>query len=784
MLKSYFKIAFRTLFQNKTYAFINVSGLALGLAASIVIFLIVQNELSYDRYHKKADRTYRITVHGLDFNPSVSFAVAPRFRTDFPEVENVSQYLYQEKGLVQVGHDRYNEEGFAFADDQFAQIFDFNWLRGNSKLALKEPNSVVLTETMAKKYFGTIDALGKSIKLNNAHELAVTGVIKDLPSNTHLIFTFLVSWETIRKRELTNTEFWDIGGGNLYVTLPDQVSEKNVAYRLNAFIQKNWGEEIAKGCYLILQPITEIHFEQHYLNQVSMPRSRESVYGLAWVGLFIVLTACINFVNLAITQSLKRAKEVGIRKALGAYRKQLVTQVLTETTLLVWFSIALALTFVCGFLPHTKSLLNIRIEPSHLFNPEVLIVITCIAVVTILIAGLYPALVQSGFKPIKALKSGSTDYSGGNSRFGKGLVVIQFAITQLLIVATIIIGKQIDFFVNQDIGFDKEAIVTFPTGNKSDVMYKRLSDISGVVGISLASGSPAGVANAGPFSSPESGMHEIDVTEIKSVDEKYMPLFKLTLLAGEPITKTNPKDTIYQIVANQTLVERIGIQEPLKAIGKKILIGNTAFFIKGVVKDFQSESKHKKIRSCFMIYDPQRFWNTSVKVNSRTIKTTLSSIGKVWTELNPESLFSYEFVDQRIAQMYMQEEKMFNAVTIFSGIAILIGCLGLYGLVSMMAVQRTKEIGIRKVLGATIWGIVLLFFNRFIWLILAAFVISAPLAWFAMNKWLEEFAYHITIGPAIFLVSILVMVMLAAMTISYQSIKAALVNPVDSLKTE
>jgi hypothetical protein len=784
MLKNYFTIALRALRQNKTYAFINVSGLALGLGASMTIFLIVQNELSYDRYHHNAERTYRVTVHGLDFNPSVSFVVAPHFRNDFPEAENVSQYVYQGKGLLQVGKDRFNEEGVAFADGQFPAIFDFTWLRGNPKLALTAPKSVVLTASMAKKYFGTIDAIGKSLKLDNSFDLNVTGVIEDLPSNTHLIFSMLVSWETIRKREFRDVGFWDIGGGYLYVTLPNHVAAENVTSRFDAFIRKNWGNEIANGCYLILQPVTEIHFEQHYLNQVSMPRSRESVYGLAWVGLFIVLTACINFVNLAITQSLKRVKEVGIRKALGAYRRQLIVQVMTETTLLVSISIALALLIVYGFLPYAKPLLNIRIEAADLIKPEVLLVTGGIALATILIAGLYPALVQSGFHPINALKSGSTDYSGDHSKFGKALVVVQFGITQLLIVATIILGQQMDFFMNQNIGFNKEAVVTFPSGNKSDILYKKLTEISGVTGISLATGPPAGVEQATEFSSPESGMMDEDVTEIKSVDENYMSLFKLPLLAGEPIIKTAPKDTLYQIVANETLIHRMGIETPAKAIGTKIMIGKTALFIKGVVKDFQSESKHKTIRSCFLIYDPQRFWQASVKLNPKTIKGTLSAIEKVWSDLNPESLFSYEFLDQRIARMYQQEEKMFNAVSMFSGIAIFIGCLGLYGLVAMMAIKRTKEIGIRKVLGATVAQIIFLFFHRFVWLILIAFIVSTPIAWYAMNKWLAEFAYHITIGPSIFLVSILAMVGLAAITISYQSIKAALVNPVESLKAE
>ena len=301
MIKTYFKIGFRALLRNKSYAFINVAGLALGLAACIVIFLVVQNELSYDRFHEKADRTYRVTVHGLDYNPSVSFAIAPAFRNDFPEAEQVSQYYYQQQGLLKVGQERYNEEGYAFADQYFTKIFDFKWLAGNPETALKEPNTIVLTENIAKKYFGKTDVLGEVIKLDSK-DLRVTGVIENLPSNTHLAFNFLVSWETIRK-EVETSNFWSISGGYLYIALPAHLSAEAASKRLPSFIKKNWGDDIAKNTELILQPLTDIHFDLKYLTQISMPRSKQTIYGLAGIALFIILTACINFVNLATAQS-------------------------------------------------------------------------------------------------------------------------------------------------------------------------------------------------------------------------------------------------------------------------------------------------------------------------------------------------------------------------------------------------------------------------------------------------------------------------------------------------
>ena len=782
MFKNYVKITIRTLKHNKSYAFINVMGLALGLASTIVIFLVVKNELSYDKFHRKSDRTYRVTMNALDYNPSVSFAIAPAFENDFPEAEHVSQYFYRNGALIKVGEDLYNEKDFAFADNQFFRIFDFTWLQGNPETALKEPNAIVLTESMANKYFGKTDVLGKIIRLDNQYDLQVTGVIKDTPSNTHLVFDFLVSWETIR-RNVSNSNFYQINGGYLYVTLPDHLSKQNVTDRLPAFVRKNWGEEIAREAKLILQPLTEIHFDKRYLSQVSMPRSKETIYGMAAVAVFIIITACINFINLATAQSIKRAKEVGIRKTLGAFRKQLIFQVLTEITLLVLLAVVLALIAVVAFLPSANTLLNVRIEPSQLLNPGFMSVVGGITFATILIAGLYPAIVQSAFQPIKALKSGVAR-AGEHSYLRKGLVVVQFAITQVLLITTIVAGSQMDFFINQDMGFDKEAVVSFSTGNKREVLYQQLRNIPGIQEISYASAGPAYNFNFAPFSAPESGMSEVDVTELKQVDENYISMFKMQLLAGEPITKPNDSDTISRVVVNETLIKRIGVTDPAKAIGRQVFIVGTPNIIKGVVRDFQSESKHKKVRALIMFYNANAFQQASVKLHPEHIRETLVAIEAAWRELNPEWLFSYEFLDEHIAKLYTQEENMYNAFRIFSVIAIVIGCLGLSGFVSSMAIQRTKEIGIRKVLGASVSGIVALFFSQFIWLIVIAFAIAAPLAWFGMDKWLQEFAYHIDVSPTIFGISILTTFIIAAMTVSYQSIKAAIANPVESLRSE
>lgn len=783
MLRNYFTIAYRTILQQKSYALINVLGLALGLSACMVIFLVVRNELNYDAFHQKADRTYRMTGHGLDYNPSVSFSVAPALRTDFPEMEQVSQYYYRREGQIQIGNQRHLEEGYAFADGSFPQVFDLDWRAGDPKTALREPNTIVLTEPIARKYFGDADPMGKTIRLDNEWDLRVTGVIGELPSNTHLIFNFLVSWETDRKT-FEKYPFGAIAGGYLYVVLPEKLHPKRVEARFPNFIRKNWGEDEARKSALLLQPLREIHFDKRYLTQITMPRSKETIYGLAGVAVFIILTACINFVNLATAQAVRRSKEVGIRKALGAFRRQLVGQVLGETTLLVGVAAVVSLGTVWAFLPFTKPLLDIRIDSTQLFEPAVLGAVAGILFATILLAGVYPALVQSGFQPIQALKSRSTQASFGGMTVRKGLVIMQFVISQVLIIGTLVVSSQMDFFLNQNMGFQKEAIVSFGTGNKADVLRQKLENNPGVEQISFASAGPAFNFNFAPFSSPELGMTEDDVVELKMVDENYMPMYELKLLAGDPIVKTAEIDTVRNVVVNQTLIHRLGIQKETDAVGKRIrLMGNPAI-IRGVVRDFQSESKHGKIRACALFYDSRSFWQTSVKLRPERLRETLATIEKDWTELNPDYLFRYEFVDEHIAKLYTQEEKMYNAFRLFAGIAIVIGGLGLFGLVSLMAVQRTKEVGIRKVLGASVGSIVGLFSREFVWLMLIAFVVAAPLAWYGMDKWLHEYAYHIQIGPSIFLLAILSTLAIAATTVSYQAIKAALVNPVRSLRSE
>lgn len=779
MLKHYFRIAIRSMARYKSYTAINIFGLALGLASCILIFLIVRNELSYDQYHRQANSTYRITSLGLDYNPSVSFAVAPAIRNDFPELEHVSQYYYWRESMIEVNHKRHIIKDIGAADSEFSKIFDLDWLAGDPKSALGAPNTIVLTKTVAKQYFGDQNPIGQTIRMDNNWELKVTGVIKDLPGNTHLTFKSLVSWATFHDK---TTNFWSIQGGYLYITLPERLSARNIESRLPSFIKKNWGEEIEKDAKLLLQPLTDIHYDQKYLTQTSMPRSKKSIYGLAVVGIFILIIACINFVNMATAFAVKRSKEVGIRKVIGAKPIQIIKSALLEIVLQVMMALTLALSGLLLFMPYAERFFGIRIISSQLLQTDVVMGLFFISLLAVLISGLYPALIQARFNQLQILKSPFSIAIKGNAALKKGLIGVQFLVTQLLIMSTFIVAKQMDFFLNKDIGFDKESIITFDIGKNPEGLRHLLSKQPGVKDFSFASVAPAYNINYMPFSAPQLGMNEVDVTEMKVVDENYLSMFKLKLLAGRPITKRTTEDSILPIVANKTFITRLGINDPKDAVGEQVMLENRRAEIQGVIADFQSESKHKKIRACFLYYNPERFYQASVKLQSTDIKQTIAAINKEWATLNPELIFNYEFLDNKVARLYEREQTLYSTFKVFTIIAIIISCVGLLGLVSLMAVQRVKEIGVRKVLGASVQNIVMLFLRDFVILIFIAFAIAVPIAWYSMHSWLQEFAYQIKIIPLYFIVGLLATLFVAGITVFIRSFIAATNNPIKAIK--
>jgi len=783
MIRSYITIALRNIKRNWSYTFLNIFGLTLGIASCLVIFLIVRNELNYDNY-KKADRIYRVTLNAIDFNSNVSLAIVPTIRVDFPELEQVTQVMYNNDVMVKVNNTRFRDKDFAFVDSSFPKIFDLKWIKGDPKTSLSEPNAIVLNETLAKKYFGDKDPMGQVINVENQLNVKVTGVIKDLPGNRSVPLQMLCSLETIKSR-LNLREFWNIGGGFFtFILLPPNYPISKVQSKIPAFLKKNWGLN-PKEVRLPLQPLNAIHFDQRYINNVITPTSKATYYGLFGVALLIIITACINFINLATAQAIKRSKEVGVRKVLGANRRQLIKQFLGETTIMVLFAVILGVFIAFLFLSNAAVWLNINIDAGQLSQPIVVLWIVCLTIAVILIAGLYPSFVQSAFQPVDSLKSQSAKSVHGFS-LRKGLVVAQFAISQVLIVGTLIVARQMNYFENQDLGFNKEAIVSFyvPDMKKNAALQHYMANDPGVAQFTFSSGAPTYNNNFANLSAPQFGITKDDVTEVKFVDENFIDMFGLKMLAGQKITKRDPKDTTQSFVVNETLIQKMGITDPAKAIGQRININGRPSTIIGVIRDFQSESKHKKRRACALQYQPDRFFMTSIKIQPSAINKTIQHLNRWWSTLYPDNLLNYKFLDDNIASFYTQEQKVYTAFQLFSSIAIIIGCLGLYGLIAFAASQRTKEIGIRKVLGAPIMNIIGLFSKEFILLITIAFIIAAPLGYYMMHNWLENYAYHISIGPDTFIVAVITSILIAAATIAYQTIKAATANPVKSLRSE
>ena len=640
MIKNYFKTAWRSLSKHKAYSLINVLGLTLGIASCLVIFLVVQYELGYDKFYTKADRIYRVTLNAIDFNPSVSMAVVPALRNDFPELEEVSQVWFHESGLINVDNEKYQEKGVLFADKYFPSVFDQHWLEGDSKTALAEPNSIVLTESIAHKYFGNKEAMGQVIKLENRYNCKVTGVIKNVPGNTHLPFNIIVSFATIANDvKGMMSQFYAIAGGSFaYIVIPENYTISQIQKRMHGFIEKNWGKDIAKDARLPLQPLTDIHFDQRYLNNtISSTTSRETYYALAAVAILIIIIACINFINLATAQAIRRAKEVGVRKVLGSTRSQLIAQFLGETTLMVLTALALGLIVTAFFLPQAANWLHIKISVSQLLQPSVIVLILIVTIFVILLAGLYPAFVQSAFRPVESLKSKQViSFRGLTLR--KSLVVVQFAISQIMIVGTLVVAYQMDFFENRDLGFNKEAVISFgiPDQGKTEVLRQQLQSNPGIKEISFSSGAPVFSNNFTSFTSPEAGITKDDVTEMKFIDEPYTNMFALKMLAGEKVKRTNASenDTVYNVVVNETMIHKLGIQDPQQAIGKHIILnGNWHSTITGVVQDFQSESKHKKIRPCVLLYRADDFYMASIKLQPSNMNKTIAGIDKIWSGL-------------------------------------------------------------------------------------------------------------------------------------------------------
>jgi len=804
MLKNYFKTAFRNLSRHKNYTFINIAGLAVGIAVCLVIFIVIQFHLSYDNFHSKKNRIYRVLTeyHHSDaaeifYGMGVPIPMPAGLKNDFPQVEKVAPiYVEGDDQLLVLDNNgqpvkKFKEhKGVYITQPSFFEIFDFPMLSGDPTTALKDPNTAVLTKETAEKYFGDWQsAIGKTIKWNNREILKVTGILNSIPSNTDFQLKVVISYGTGRTRDFYKSTDWGSTGSSFgaYVLLAPNVSEASFNTQLRAYSKKKEPADDLDSH--ILQPLNKVHTDAHIGNYSGKSISPELINGLWLIAGFILLIACVNFINLSTAQAVNRAKEVGVRKVLGSNKSQLKLQFITETLLIVLFSVVLAVSIALISLPGMSKILDLPLSFNILHNPTIILVLAIIIVCVTLLAGFYPSIILSGFNPINALKSKLSAKSTKGISVRRGLVVFQFIIAQVLIIATLIVVKQMNYFATRPIGFDKEAIVNIPFPgdsighSKLDFLRKKLSESKNITRVSFNSTTPVEDDNDNwsTFYYDNAVKSTDFYSIIKFTDDQYVPTYQLPLIAGRNL---EPSDTIREFLVNETLIKNLGIKNPHDALNKQIGLWDRKGKIVGVMKDFNSRSYRRDLAPVIMTTIKGAYNNASIKLSSQDMNSTMKDIAKTWDQLFPDFVFEYQFLDAKIASFYEQEQQLSSLYQIFAAIAIFLSCLGLYGLASFMAVQRIREVGIRKVLGASASNIVYLFSKEFMVLIGIAFLVAAPIAWYFMNKWLQNYPYRISISAWIFLIGGMISIFIALATVSFQAIKAALTNPVKSLRTE
>jgi len=780
MLKNYFKIALRNVLRHKSYSFINIAGLAVGIACCLLILLYVHDELGYDRFHEKASRIYRATLatdqQRYDVTPSI---VGPLFQREFSEVERtVRLYETTRYGAVVVRHGErvFQEERFMFADSTVFEVFSFPLLVGDAATALTRPNTMVLTESSARKYFGAENPVGQTLRLNNDSDYEITGVMRDVPRRSHLQFDFLASYTGLT-RDWAKEEMWYSANLYTYILLREGASVAEMEERIPGLLESDTGKIWKK---ISLQRITLIHL--HWENDITR------IYVFSSIAFLILLIACINYMNLATARSIRRAREVGVRKALGAVRSQLAAQFYGEAGVITVLALALGALLMELVLPAFNAMSGKQMASADLFSPVFLLTIAAAGVIVTLVAGSYPALFLSTFQPAKVLKP-AIKQGGQGAGFRKSLVVIQFVISISLICGTAVVYDQLKFLQEKKLGFEKEQVLVLPMRERTLrsnylALKAALSQHSNIVSVAAASGYPGWVP--GRYIMLAEGLPENQRPEVAGypVDEAIISTLGLGLIAGRGFPESWTETQGYVYVINESALRLLGWQKE-EAVGKWIdLPANRMGKVTGVVKDFHFASLHSEIVPLAMFIEPSEFQYLMVKLRPQDFQNTLAFMQSKWREFAPHSPFEFSFLDRKFEALYDAEQNTRRLLGAFAGIAIFVACLGLFGLAAFAAEQRTKEIGVRKVLGASVVSIAGLLSKDFVKLVLAANLVAWPIAYFAMNKWLQNFAYRIEIGWGVFALAGGAAMLIAVLTVSAQAIKAALANPVESLRYE
>ena len=794
MIYNYLLIAFRNLRKNSTYSLLNVLGLGLSIACCLLIFLMVHYHLSFDTYHKKADRTVRM-VTDINLETVTPFRGSPNpmskaLRSEFSFIEKAAMYAGRYEAVISVPNvsgipDKYKEEGkFAFVEPEVFEILDLPLQQGDVA-ALREPNTALLTEKIARKYYGGTDVIGKTFRYDNKVDFRVVGVLRDLPDNTDYTNEILVSWST-RNSMPEHAPYLDNWGGisgDTYclAALQEGRSIAELEAAMPEFRKKYRHPESEMLFQYKPFPLKAMHLNTDYGNG-NMEKSY--LWALALIGLFLLITACVNFINMATAQALKRAREVGVRKSLGSTRGQLFWQFMFETALIVVAAVVIGVVLAMFSLPYLNTWME---ENIHLEGPGRLpmaLFLLALSVLVIFLAGAYPGLVQARFQPVVSLKGLAETGRASGFSLRRVLVTTQFTISQILIIGAAVVTAQIQFARDADWGFRPGVVFTVPVPERAhmNALKEQIAAISGVKNVSLCYQPPASSSNnqtGVQFENRPEG--EPWMVNNKPADAQYIETFGLKLVAGRNL---QPSDTVREYLVNETFVKKLNLASPEEILNKKANIDGVNAPIVGVVADFHNWGFSQDISAISFTTASSGYSTCAVELQPGNPAQVLEQVKKVWENNYPDYYYECNFMDDLMAEFLESESIIMRLIHIFAGIAIFIGCLGLYGLASFMVVRKTKEIGIRKTLGATGPGILWLFGKEYIRLILIAFVIAAPVAWWAMNAWLQNYVYHTTLGPGIFVIGLLSTFAVAFVTVGFQSIQAAVANPVKSLRSE
>jgi len=801
MIKNYFKIAWRNLLRQRTFSSINIVGLALGLATCLLISLYIFDELSFDRFHEKANQIVRVVFKGTASGGKLNEAhvmppVAQALKAEFPEVEEATRFRRAGKPIFLINGNRFYEEEMAFADPNIFKVFSLPLIQGDPESALKEPNTVVISQGMAKKYFGRVNVLGKFLTIKDSNTpLKVTGVMENIPSNSHFhfdLFTSMASFGPASSTSWMESEFFT------YLLLQDGSDYKELESKLPAVFEKYAGpqfpaafgmgyaefQKAGNAIGLFLQPLTDIHLHSDFAYDLSSPGDIRYIYIFGSIAVFMLIIASINFMNLSTAGASKRAREVGVRKVLGSGRQALAYQFLIESILLVFISLMLAVGLTIAALPLFNHLSGKTLTFHDVTNLWLLPALPAFGLIIGLLSGSYPAFFLSSFKPLAVLKGKlSADKKGLSIR--SGLVVFQFFISIVLIFCTMVVYNQLSYMRNKKLGYDKNQVVviqSWPLGKNEAVFRQQLLEDPRVADVTNSPYVPAGASgNNNFFVHTEEKPSEWVKTLRYDVDDHYLSTLGIELKEGRNFSNTYGTDSLSAII-NETAAAAFKWKDG--ALGHTITNkDHKVLRIVGVVKDFHFRSMHERISPLVMVMQ-QNYGNLLVKAKTADVDQLLKTIEERYKALQPELPFSFSFLDERVNNTYATEAKTGYLLALFAGLTIFVACLGLFGLAMFTADQRTKEIGVRKVLGASVSGIASMLSKDFVKLVLLAFIIASPCAWWLMNHWLEDFAYRINIQWWIFAIAGIGAVLIALLTVSFQAVKAARANPVDSLRNE